>query len=73
MHFRFITEMNRIQDAVREADVTVVLGFAEHAGGSLYIAQVTITPDGKIAIIDASSSVEIRCHSTRSPISEIFA
>ncbi|KAK0505197.1 carbon-nitrogen hydrolase [Armillaria luteobubalina] len=42
-------EMNRIQDAVHEADVTVVLGFAEHAGGSLYIAQVTITPDGKIA------------------------
>lgn len=41
--------MNRIQDAVREADVTVVLGFAEHAGGWLYIAQVTITPDGKIA------------------------
>ncbi|KAK0448732.1 carbon-nitrogen hydrolase [Armillaria borealis] len=42
-------EMNRIQDAVHEADVTVVLGFAEHAGGSLYIAQVTIMPDGKIA------------------------
>ncbi|KAK0476821.1 carbon-nitrogen hydrolase [Armillaria novae-zelandiae] len=43
-------EMSRIQDAVHEADVTVVLGFAEHAqGGSLYIAQVTITPDGKIA------------------------
>ena len=42
-------EMDRIREAVKEADVNIVLGFAERDGGSLYIAQVTITADGKIA------------------------
>ncbi|KAJ7786175.1 nitrilase [Mycena metata] len=42
-------EMDRICQAVKEADVTAVIGFAERDGGSLYIAQATILPDGKIA------------------------
>lgn len=42
-------EMQRIQDAVKAADVEIVLGFSERDGGSLYIAQVTITSDGVIA------------------------
>ena len=42
-------EMDRIRDAVREADVTIVLGFAERDGASLYISQATILPDGSIA------------------------
>ncbi|KAL0951367.1 hypothetical protein HGRIS_008068 [Hohenbuehelia grisea] len=42
-------EMARICDAVMEAGATVVLGFSERDGGSLYISQVTITSDGKIA------------------------
>ncbi|THV07653.1 carbon-nitrogen hydrolase [Dendrothele bispora CBS 962.96] len=42
-------EMERICEAVKEADVNIVLGFAERDGASLYIAQVTITQDGKIA------------------------
>lgn len=42
-------EMDRIREAVKEADVTAVIGFAERDGGSLYISQATILPDGKIA------------------------
>ncbi|KAG8693897.1 hypothetical protein FRC11_002575, partial [Ceratobasidium sp. 423] len=42
-------EMQRIQDAVKTAGVEVVLGFSERDAGSLYIAQVTITSDGRIA------------------------
>ncbi|KAK7064330.1 cyanide hydratase [Favolaschia claudopus] len=42
-------EMDRIREAVKECDVTIVVGFAERDGGSLYIAQATILPDGKIA------------------------
>ncbi|KAJ7887497.1 putative nitrilase [Mycena olivaceomarginata] len=42
-------EMGRIREAVKEAGVTAVIGFAERDGGSLYIAQATILPDGKIA------------------------
>ncbi|CAE6383840.1 unnamed protein product [Rhizoctonia solani] len=42
-------EMQRIQDAVKAAGVEVVLGFSERDAGSLYIAQVTITSDGRIA------------------------
>lgn len=41
--------MDRIREAVKESDTNVVLGFSERDGGSLYIAQVTITSDGKIA------------------------
>ncbi len=41
--------MDRIREAVKEADVTIVLGFAERDGASLYIAQATILPDGRIA------------------------
>jgi predicted amidohydrolase len=42
-------EMDRICEAVKEADVTAVIGFAERDGGSLYISQATILPNGKIA------------------------
>ncbi|KAF8879549.1 nitrilase [Mucidula mucida] len=42
-------EMDRIREAVKAADATIVLGFAERDGASLYIAQVTILPDGRIA------------------------
>ncbi|KAG9124593.1 hypothetical protein FRC07_011012 [Ceratobasidium sp. 392] len=42
-------EMQRIQDAVKKAGVEIVLGFSERDAGSLYIAQVTITSDGRIA------------------------
>ncbi|CAE6447787.1 unnamed protein product [Rhizoctonia solani] len=42
-------QMRRIQDAVKAAGVEVVLGFSERDAGSLYMAQVTITSDGKIA------------------------
>ncbi|GAW06039.1 carbon-nitrogen hydrolase [Lentinula edodes] len=42
-------EMDRIREAVKEADVNVVLGFSERDGSSLYIAQATITQDGNIA------------------------
>lgn len=41
-------EMERICAAVKEADVNIVLGFAERDGASLYIAQVTIGQDGTI-------------------------
>ncbi|KAF9260163.1 carbon-nitrogen hydrolase, partial [Marasmius fiardii PR-910] len=34
---------------VKEHEVNVVLGLAEHDGNTLYISQVTITQDGKIA------------------------
>ncbi|KAF7306803.1 Cyanide hydratase [Mycena indigotica] len=42
-------EMDRIREAVKEADITAVVGFAERDGGSLYIAQATILPNGTIA------------------------
>ncbi|KAJ7487461.1 nitrilase [Mycena galericulata] len=42
-------EMDQIRAAVKEADVTAVIGFAERDGASLYISQATILPDGKIA------------------------
>ncbi|KAJ7071154.1 carbon-nitrogen hydrolase [Mycena amicta] len=42
-------EMDRICEAVKEADLTAVIGFAERDGGSLYISQATILPNGKIA------------------------
>lgn len=41
--------MKEICEAVKEAAATVVLGFAETDGGSLYIAQVTIASNGEIA------------------------
>lgn len=33
-------EMDRIRDAVREAGISVVLGYSERYNGSIYIAQV---------------------------------
>ncbi|KAJ8522125.1 hypothetical protein ONZ45_g1259 [Pleurotus djamor] len=42
-------EMDRIRQAVKEAAATVVLGFAERDGASLYISQVTIRSNGEIA------------------------
>ncbi|KAA1478691.1 carbon-nitrogen hydrolase [Dentipellis sp. KUC8613] len=42
-------EMDRIRAAVKKLGVWVVLGFSERDGGSLYIAQVTISAAGEIA------------------------
>ncbi|KAG8735688.1 hypothetical protein FRC10_010277 [Ceratobasidium sp. 414] len=44
-----LAEMQSIQDAVKKAGAEVVLGFSERDAGSLCIAQVTITSDGRIA------------------------
>ncbi|KAA1478694.1 carbon-nitrogen hydrolase [Dentipellis sp. KUC8613] len=41
-------EMDRIRAAVKELGVWIVLGFSERDGGSLYIAQVTISSAGEI-------------------------
>lgn len=35
-------EMERIQKAVKQAGIFVVLGYSERAGGSIYIAQVGV-------------------------------
>lgn len=40
-------EAKRISDAARDARITVVLGLSERDGGSLYIAQWLIGPDGE--------------------------
>lgn len=40
-------EARRLSDAAREAGITVVLGLSERDGGSLYIAQWLIGPDGE--------------------------
>lgn len=41
-------EMNRIRQAAAEYSIHVVLGFSERAGGSLYIAQATISDTGEL-------------------------
>jgi nitrilase len=41
-------QMRRIQAAVKEADILVVLGYSERDGASLYMAQSFISPDGEI-------------------------
>lgn len=43
-------EMLRIRQAVAAHKMHAVLGFSERAGGSLYLAQVLIGPDGKILL-----------------------
>ncbi|KAI1246980.1 hypothetical protein MGN70_010865 [Eutypa lata] len=43
-------EMLRIRQATAANKMHVVLGFSERAGGSLYLAQVIIGPDGKILL-----------------------
>jgi nitrilase len=42
------SQMRRIQDAVKEAGMFVVLGYSERDGASLYMAQSFISPDGDI-------------------------
>jgi nitrilase len=42
--------LQRIREAAREHSVTVVLGFSEKDGGSLYMAQAIIGPDGEIRL-----------------------
>jgi predicted amidohydrolase len=42
--------MRRIQAAVKKAGMTVVLGYSEREGASLYISQAFISPDGKILL-----------------------
>ena len=39
-------ELEQLADAARRNDMIVVMGFSERAGGSLYIAQSIIGPDG---------------------------
>lgn len=41
-------EMDAIRQAVREAGLFIVLGYSERDGGSLYMAQSFINPDGQI-------------------------
>lgn len=41
-------QMRRIQAAVKRAGMFVVLGFSERDGGSLYMGQSFISPDGEI-------------------------
>ncbi|KAF2001724.1 putative nitrilase [Amniculicola lignicola CBS 123094] len=41
-------QMRRIQDAVKEAGMFVVLGYSERDGASLYMAQSFIAPSGEI-------------------------
>jgi predicted amidohydrolase len=43
-------EMARICEAVKEAGIFVVLGYSERDGGSLYITQSFINPEGKIIL-----------------------
>ncbi|KAF4124301.1 cyanide hydratase [Geosmithia morbida] len=43
-------EMLRIRQAVADHKMHAVLGFSERAGGSLYLAQVLIGPDGNILL-----------------------
>ncbi len=40
-------EADKIREAAKQYDITVVLGLAERSGGSLYIAQWLIGPDGE--------------------------
>lgn len=44
------TEMERICAAVKDAGMFVVLGYSERDGGSLYISQAFISPEGKIVL-----------------------
>lgn len=41
-------QMRRIQKAVKEAGMFVVLGYSERDGASLYMAQAFISPEGEI-------------------------
>lgn len=44
------SEMNSIRAAAAERSIAVVLGFSERSGGSVYLAQAIIGPDGKILL-----------------------
>ncbi|RZU62670.1 carbon-nitrogen hydrolase family protein [Zhihengliuella halotolerans] len=43
-------QMARIREAAAEHSITVVLGYSEKSGGSLYMAQSIIGPDGRILL-----------------------
>lgn len=43
-------ELRRIQEAARQHSISVVLGFSERDGGSLYMAQVIIDEEGEIVL-----------------------
>jgi len=47
---RHSPEMEAIKQAVKEVGIFVVLGYSERDGGSLYMAQSTISPDGVIVM-----------------------
>ncbi|WP_433685472.1 carbon-nitrogen hydrolase family protein [Nocardia sp. CA-119907] len=43
-------EMARVAAAAAEHDITIVFGFSERAGGSLYMAQAVVTPAGDVHV-----------------------
>lgn len=43
-------QLRRIRESARENRISVVLGFSEKDGGSLYMAQAIIGPDGEIIL-----------------------
>lgn len=40
--------MQRLRDAARQAGITVVMGYSERGGGSLYMSQAVIGPEGEL-------------------------
>ena len=40
--------MSRLREAARQAEITVVMGYSERSGGSLYMSQAIIGPDGEL-------------------------
>ncbi len=40
--------MHRLRQAVKQASITVVMGYSERGGGSLYMSQAIIGPDGEL-------------------------
>jgi nitrilase len=40
--------MHRLRQAVKQAGITVVMGYSERGGGSLYMSQAIIGPDGEL-------------------------
>lgn len=44
------SEMAKIRRAVRKAGITIVLGYSERSGSSIYMAQSAINPNGDIVM-----------------------
>ena len=45
------SQMRRLQDIAAKSSVTLVMGFSERDGGSRYMAQVVISPDGDVQLV----------------------